>query len=43
MIEGFSDVSVSIVTFNNADIIKDRLIRLLTIFKNNQVAVLRSQ
>lgn len=38
MIESLSDVSVSIVTFNNADIIKDRLTRLLTIFKNNQVA-----
>ncbi|WP_259703622.1 glycosyltransferase [Weissella paramesenteroides] len=38
MIESLSDVSVSIVTFNNADVLKGRLDVLLPIFKNNQVA-----
>lgn len=37
MIESLSDVSVSIVTFNNADVLKERLDILLPIFKISQV------
>lgn len=37
MTENLSNVSVSIVTFNNADVLKERLDILLPIFKINQV------
>lgn len=38
MSEVYSDVSVSIVTYNNADVIKEKLIRLLQIFKFGKVS-----